>query len=91
VAGAIAGVLMTFIALYKEAIFVDTWRSFALGAIIVAAATLGDLFESLVKRDLGTKDTGKLLLGHGGVLDRVDSLLFAAPAAYFTILALGQS
>jgi phosphatidate cytidylyltransferase len=91
VAGAIAGVLTTFIALYKEAVFADTWRSLAFGAVIVAAATLGDLFESLVKRDLGTKDTGRLLLGHGGVLDRVDSLLFAAPAAYFTILALGQS
>jgi phosphatidate cytidylyltransferase len=91
VVGAIAGVLTTFIALYKEAVFVETWRSLALGAIIVAAATLGDLFESLVKRDLGTKDTGRLLLGHGGVLDRVDSLLFAAPAAYFAILALGQS
>jgi phosphatidate cytidylyltransferase len=91
VVGAIAGVLTTFVALYKEAIFADTWRALALGAVIVAAATLGDLFESLVKRDLGTKDTGRLLLGHGGVLDRIDSLLFAAPAAYFSILALGQS
>ena len=91
VVGAVAGVLTTFVALYKEAVFDDTWRALALGAVIVAAATLGDLFESLVKRDLGTKDTGRLLLGHGGVLDRVDSLLFAAPAAYFTILALGQS
>jgi phosphatidate cytidylyltransferase len=91
VVGAVAGVLTTFVALYKEAIFADTWRALALGAVIVAAATLGDLFESLVKRDLGTKDTGRLLLGHGGVLDRIDSLLFAAPAAYFTILALGQS
>ncbi len=91
VVGAVAGVLTTFVALYKEAIFDDTWRALALGAVIVAAATLGDLFESLVKRDLGTKDTGRLLLGHGGVLDRIDSLLFAAPAAYFTILALGQS
>jgi phosphatidate cytidylyltransferase len=91
IVGAVAGVLTTFVALYKEAVFDDTWRALALGAVIVASATLGDLFESLVKRDLGTKDTGRLLLGHGGVLDRVDSLLFAAPAAYFTILALGQS
>jgi phosphatidate cytidylyltransferase len=89
-AGAIAGVFTSFLALYKEDVFDDTWRSLALGAVVVAAATLGDLFESLVKRDLGTKDTGRILLGHGGVLDRIDSLVFAAPAAYFTLLALGQ-
>jgi phosphatidate cytidylyltransferase len=89
-AGAVAGVFTTFLALYKEDVFEDTWRSLALGAVIVAAATLGDLFESLVKRDLGTKDTGRILLGHGGALDRIDSLLFAAPAAYFTLLALGS-
>jgi len=51
---------------------------------------LGALFESLVKRDLGAKDTGRLLLAHGGMLDRVDSLLFAGPAAYFTLLGLGK-
>jgi phosphatidate cytidylyltransferase len=89
-AGAVAGVFTTFLALYEEQVFEDTWRALALGAVIVAAATLGDLFESLVKRDLGTKDTGRILLGHGGVLDRIDSLLFAAPAAYFTLLALGR-
>jgi phosphatidate cytidylyltransferase len=89
-AGAAAGVFTTFLALYKEDVFDDTWRALALGAVIVAAATLGDLFESLVKRDLGTKDTGRILLGHGGVLDRIDSLLFAAPAAYYTLLALGR-
>jgi phosphatidate cytidylyltransferase len=89
-AGAIAGVFTTFLALYKEDLFDQTWRALVLGAVIVAAATLGDLFESLLKRDLGTKDTGRILLGHGGVLDRIDSLLFAAPAAYYTILALGR-
>jgi len=89
-AGAVTGVFTTFLALYKEDLFDQTWRALVLGAVIVAAATLGDLFESLVKRDLGTKDTGRILLGHGGVLDRIDSLLFAAPAAYYTILALGR-
>jgi phosphatidate cytidylyltransferase len=90
VAGAVAGVFTTFLALYRQDVFDQTWRALVLGAVVVAAATLGDLFESLVKRDLGTKDTGRILLAHGGVLDRIDSLLFAAPAAYFTLLALGH-
>jgi phosphatidate cytidylyltransferase len=89
-AGAVAGVFTSFLALYKEDLFDDTWRALVLGAVVVAAGTLGDLFESLVKRDLGTKDTGRILLGHGGVLDRIDSLLFAAPAAYFALLALSR-
>jgi phosphatidate cytidylyltransferase len=89
-AGAVAGVFTSFLALYKEDLFEHTWETLVLGAVVVAAGTLGDLFESLIKRDLGTKDTGRILLGHGGVLDRIDSLLFAAPAAYFTLLALGR-
>ena len=90
VAGAAAGVFTSFLALYKQDVFDQTWRALVFGAVVVAAATLGDLFESLVKRDLGIKDTGRILLAHGGVLDRIDSLLFAAPTAYFTLLALGH-
>ncbi len=87
VGGTLAGVAVTFFALYEQDV-VSPGKSLALGLGIALAATLGDLFESAVKRDLGVKDSGTLLAGHGGVLDRVDSLLWAGPAAYFALLAL---
>ena len=63
------------------------WVGLLLGVFAVVAATAGDFSESMVKRELGIKDMSSLLPGHGGVMDRLDSLVFAAPVAY-TLLAL---
>jgi phosphatidate cytidylyltransferase len=89
-AGALAGIFVSFIALYDTRDrYVSVWQAIVLGAVVVTAAVLGDLFESALKRDLEVKDTGSLLGGHGGVLDRIDALLFAAPAAYFVVISFG--
>lgn len=63
----------------------DTGSALALAAIAAVAAPLGDLAESLIKRDLRVKDMGGILPGHGGALDRVDAMLLAVPAAYWLI------
>ena len=88
--GTAATIFVAFVALYDQD-FLTIGESIVLGAVLAVAAPLGDLFESMLKRDMQVKDTGRLLGGHGGMLDRIDAVLFAAPAAYFCILAFGQA
>jgi phosphatidate cytidylyltransferase len=63
----------------------DWWVGAILGSIAVVAATLGDLTESLIKRDLGIKDMSNILPGHGGIMDRLDSLLATVGVVYLVL------
>lgn len=82
-AGLVAGMLAAFVI---RSIF---WPEFellttlVLGLIVAVFGVLGDLSESLLKRGFGVKDSGKIIPGHGGILDRLDALLFTAPLIYF--------
>ena len=86
-AGTLAAIAVAFFALYEQD-FLSIPESIALGAAVALAGAAGDLFESAIKRDLQVKDSGQLLGGHGGMLDRIDSLLFASVAAFYVVLAL---
>jgi len=89
VEGFIAGILFTLLASF---IFARLYPEFSTpfwvgyGAVVALFGTLGDLFESLIKRTCSVKDSGHLIPGHGGILDRIDSLLTAVPAAYLYLI-----
>jgi phosphatidate cytidylyltransferase len=87
VGGTFAAMAVSFFAMYDQGFLTDL-EALALGAAVAFSSALGDLFESAIKRDLGVKDSGRVLAGHGGVLDRVDSLLWAGPVALYVVLTL---
>ena len=90
--GLIGGTVGTFFAVVLVGMQSTTWNSFGdwflLALVISVMAPLGDLAESMFKRNLNIKDFGTVLRGHGGVLDRFDSLLFVLPAAYYLTLVI---
>ncbi|AFL83879.1 CDP-diglyceride synthetase [Belliella baltica DSM 15883] len=88
--GFLGGVLLAFTVAYilsKYFVSLEEWQWFCIAAIIIIAGTYGDLIESLFKRSIEIKDSGKILPGHGGFMDRFDGLLLSAPfiAAFLKI------
>ncbi|HEX5980664.1 MAG TPA: phosphatidate cytidylyltransferase [Thermoleophilaceae bacterium] len=76
-----------FAGLYQD--WLTGWHALVMGALVAFAAPIGDLFESMIKRDLEVKDTGTLFGPHGGVLDRLDAAFFTIVVAYYAAVALG--
>ncbi|MDQ6634220.1 MAG: phosphatidate cytidylyltransferase [Gemmatimonadota bacterium] len=94
VAGAVGGLVASMLVSYLYARDVlapaahlgfTPWGALLFGAIISVAAQIGDLFESLIKREGGVKDSSRIIPGHGGILDRFDSLIFVLPVAYLLL------
>jgi len=86
--GVVGGTLAFWCAgLYQD--WLTGWDALLIGLLVAVTAPIGDLFESLVKRDLEVKDTGTLLGAHGGVLDRLDAVLFTIVVGYYAAVGLG--
>jgi phosphatidate cytidylyltransferase len=92
--GLVAGVLGATLAFWAAGLY-QNWLTgpdaLLMGALVALAAPVGDLFESMIKRDLEVKDTGRLFGAHGGVLDRLDAVLFTIPVAYYAAVGLGYA
>ncbi|MBW7845643.1 MAG: phosphatidate cytidylyltransferase [Bacteroidia bacterium] len=89
--GSIGGVILSLLVAFGISKFLNfddatTKDWMVIGVLVVIFGTLGDLFESLLKRNLNIKDSGNILPGHGGVLDRFDGLFLSVPAVYFYLL-----
>lgn len=92
VEGLLCGMLIAIVAVIVASRFQSPWmtngHALILGVVVAVVGPLGDLFESLVKRDAGAKDAGSVFGAHGGALDRVDAALFTIVAGYYVSLAV---
>ncbi len=92
VEGLFCGMLIAVLSVFFAGLYQSTWLSsgdaLALGFAVAVLGPIGDLFESLVKRDAGTKDAGTLFGPHGGALDRLDAVIFTIVAAYYIWIAV---
>ena len=89
VGGILAGLVYAKLALEPSGFQLPLWQVLVFGLVLSVVAQIGDLAESLFKREAGVKDSGGLIPGHGGVLDRLDSLYFVLPVAAMLYRAFG--
>lgn len=85
----VGSIIIYWIAFPANFMAAGWWKPIVLGALVTVFGTIGDLSASMIKRDLGLKDMGHILAGHGGVLDRADSIILAAPVCYFLLAVFG--
>ena len=82
----ICGAIITSILFFTPSYFtlpLAPWQAITLAVLVSIMGQIGDLVESLLKRNMGIKDSGQMMAGHGGILDRLDSLLFAGIVVYY--------